>query len=122
MHGSILMDVRKGCNVPEWDDGFDQELIMYINTVIFDLAQIGVGPPNGFSIMGKEETWSSIVEGSKQLEAVKTFMILKVRLVFDPPSSSFVLESMKNIIAECEWRLNVQAEGAFDNESDGLSE
>lgn len=122
MHNSILMDVRKGCNVPEWDDGFDQELIMFINTAIFDLAQIGVGPLNGFSIKGKEETWSSIIEGSKQLEAVKTFVTLKVRLVFDPPTSSFVLESMKNIIAECEWRLNVQAEGAFDDESDEVFE
>lgn len=118
MHGSILKDVKKVVGVPEWDDGFDAQLIIFINTAISYLTQLGVSPRGGVSITGPEETWSSIVEGSKHLEAVKTYVSLKTRLLFDPPSSSFVLESIKNLIAEAEWRLNVQAEGAFDDDTE----
>lgn len=114
MNESILKDVKKMCNVPEWDDGFDQELIIHINTALMTLAQLGVGPPGGLFITNEENTWSELVEGSIELEGVKTYVGLKVRLIFDPPTSSFVLESYKNIIAELEWRLNVQVEGAFD--------
>lgn len=113
--GSILVDVKKGCGVPDWDDGFDQELVIYINNAIFTLAQLGVGPPGGINITGSKETWKAIVEGRKDLEAVKTYVILKTRLVFDPPSSSFVVEAIKNQISELEWRLNAQVEGAFDD-------
>lgn len=110
---SILDDVKKLCQVPEWDDGFDQELIIHINTALMTLAQLGIGPPGGVYITGPEDTWASVVEGDTEIEAVKTYVGLKVKMVFDPPTSSFVLESYKNTIAELEWRLNVHAEGAF---------
>lgn len=115
MEDSILLTVRKGCNVPEWDDGFDPDLIMYINTILMRLRQLGIGPPSGFNITGIQETWSSFVPEPTKYEMVKAYVVLRVRLLFDPPTSSFVLESMKNQITEFEWLLNVEAEGAFDD-------
>lgn len=114
MNDSILLSVKKGLGVPEWDDGFDSELLIHINSVLMALTQIGVGPIGGIFIAGPEETWASLIEGSFEFEAVKTYVILRVKLLFDPPSSSFVLEAIKNQIAEFEWRLYIQAEGAFD--------
>lgn len=114
MYTSILGDVKKLCNVPEWDDGFDTELIIHINTALMTLAQLGVGPPGGLFIQGPEETWASLVEGDTEIEGVKTYVGLKVKMVFDPPTSSFVLESYKQTVQELEWRLNVDREGAFN--------
>lgn len=114
MHESVLATVKKGLGVPEWDDGFDSELLVHINTALMILAQLGVGPSGGVYISGPEDLWTSVIEGSFEFEMVKSYVILRVKLLFDPPSSSFVLESIKNQLAEFEWRLNVQAEGAFD--------
>ena len=76
------------------------------------LNQLGIGPSDGFSIVDKSTVWKDYILNSKDLEAVKTYIYLKVRLVFDPPLNASVLESMKQTIAELEWRLNVQAESA----------
>ena len=114
MNDSILATVKKGLGVPEWDDGFDSELIIHINSVLMGLTQIGIGPPGGVFITGPDDTWTSLIEGSSEFEMVKSYMILRVKLLFDPPSSSFVLESYNKQIEEFEWRLYIQAEGAFD--------
>lgn len=114
MHDSILQSVKKGLGIPFEDDGFDSELIIHINTALMILTQLGVGPTGGVFITSQEDTWASIIEGAFDLEMVKTYVILRVKLIFDPPSSSFVLESIKNQLQEFEWRLNVQVEGAFD--------
>lgn len=114
MNDSILQSVKKGLGIPLEDDGFDAELIIHINTALMILTQLGVGPTGGVFITGQEDTWASIIEGAFDLEMVKTYVILRVKLIFDPPSSSFVLESIKNQLQEFEWRLNVQVEGAFD--------
>lgn len=114
MNDSILKSVKKGLGVPEWDDGFDAELIIFINAALMILRQLGVGPSEGVVVTGPEEIWTSIIEGSFELELVKSYVILRTKMMFDPPSSSFVLDSIKDQLAEYEWRLNVQAEGAFD--------
>lgn len=110
---SILSDVKKFNQIPEWDDGFDDVLIMNINMALMQLAQLGVGPPGGVTVENGDETWMSVVEGSKEFEAVKVFVCLKVKMVFDPPSSSTVAEAYNNTLAELEWRLREQAEGVF---------
>lgn len=115
MEESILMTVRKACQVPEWDDSFDPELIIHTNTILMRLRQLGVGPKSGFRITGVQETWASFVGGTDELEMAKSYVGLRVKLLFDPPSSSFVLESMENQKAEFEWLLNVEAEGAFES-------
>lgn len=114
MNDSILKTVKKSLPLAPEDNYFDQEIIIHINTALMTLTQLGVGPIGGVFITGEEDTWTSIIEGALDLEMVKSYVILRVKLMFDPPSSSFVLESMKNQIAEFEWRLNVQVEGAFD--------
>lgn len=114
MNDSVLQSVKKALGVPVEDDGFDPELIIYINTALSTLTQLGVGPLGGVSITSGEDLWTSVVEGSQELEAAKSYVILKVRLLFDPPSSSFVLDAINKQIEELGWRLNVHVEGAFD--------
>lgn len=110
MDDSILTSVKKLLGIPEDYDPFDKDVVMHINTVLFSLNQIGVGPPNGFVISDKTTTWSEYLTDSTNLEAVKSYIYLKVRLLFDPPTSSIITESINRQIAELEWRLNVAVE------------
>lgn len=108
---SILLSIKKALGIEADLDIFDSDIIMHINTAFNVLNQLGVGPENGFSITGKNEIWSDFFPDSPNLEAIKTYIYIKVRLVFDPPTSSFVLQSLNDTAKEYEWRLNVQAEG-----------
>lgn len=116
MNESILTSIKKLLGIAEEYDVFDTDIIIHINTVFMTLNQLGVGPSNGFRIENKRDTWDDFVDvdaNPEQLDliqAVKTYMYLKVKLVFDPPLSSAVMESMKQTINEYEWRLNVRAE------------
>lgn len=108
---SILTTVKKSCNIAEEYEVFDTDIIMHINSVFMILNQIGVGPEAGFRIEDKYNAWSEFIPAEDlRFEAVKTYICSKVRLMFDPPSSSIVTECLKQIIAECEWRLNLAAE------------
>lgn len=107
MGDSILTSVKKLLGIPEDYDPFDNDVVMHINTAFFSLNQIGVGPPNGFVISDKTTTWSEYLTDSTNLEAVKSYIYLKVRLLFDPPTSSVITESINRQIAELEWRLSV---------------
>jgi len=104
---SILTSIKKMLGITEEYEHFDSDLIMHINSVFMILNQLGVGPANGFVIKGKEEAWSEFVSEDGQLELVKSYMHLKVKLLFDPPLSSAVMEAMNRMIGEFEWRLNV---------------
>lgn len=110
---SILTSIKKALGIEREYDHFDPEIIMAINTVLMTLNQVGVGPEDGYFITGDEESWKVYLEDSMKLEAVKTYVYLKVRLIFDPPANSYLLESIKNQINELEWRLNVKAEGGM---------
>lgn len=107
---SILTSIKKMLGIVEDYEQFDQDLIMHINSAFMVLNQLGVGPSDGFHIQDKSATWSEFLADGKNLESVKTYMYAKVRLVFDPPLSSVVVECLKQTINEFEWRLNVQAE------------
>lgn len=109
MGDSILTSVKKSLGIIEEYEHFDPELIMYINTAFSTLNQLGVGPEEGFTIVDKSASWSDFIpsENSAKLELVKTYVCLKVRLIFDPPSSSAVMESINKMISECEWRINI---------------
>lgn len=108
---SILTSIKKLLGPTEEDTQFDANIIMHINSVFSTLTQLGVGPNEGFSIADKKSVWSDFMEENPRLEAVKTYMYLRVKLVFDPPLSSALIASMERQIAELEWRLNVAAEG-----------
>lgn len=108
---SILTSVKKLLGIDESYTHFDPDLIMHINSVFSILAQIGVGPPNGFSITGESETWSDFIgQNANRFSLVKSYMHLKVKLLFDPPLSSAAIESINRQISEFEWRLSVAAD------------
>lgn len=112
MEESILNSTKKVLGIDASYKAFDEDIIMHINSVFSTLQQLGVGPVEGFEITGEDETWSSFVT-DKRLSALKTYVYLRVRLLFDPPATSFHQESMQNQIKELEWRLNVQSEGGL---------
>ena len=107
---SILISIKKMLGITKEYDHFDNDLIMHINSVFMILTQLGVGPSSGFTITGEYETWDTFLPEGQNLEAVKSYMYMKVRLLFDPPSSSIVMECMSRMISELEWRLKVEAE------------
>ena len=110
---SILTSIKKLLGITAEYNQFDPDLIIHINSVFLILKQLGIGPEQGFSISGEYENWNQFLpEGSTNFEAVKSYMYIKVKLLFDPPTSSAVMEAMNRIASEYEWRLNVEAESA----------
>ena len=110
MNESILTSIKLLLGIPEEYECFDQQLVMHINSVFMILTQLGVGPPEGFVISDKTKSWSDFLPDETKLQATKTYMQIKVKSLFDPPMSSAVLEAMKQLAAECEWRLKEGAE------------
>ena len=105
---SILTSIKKLLGIAEEYEHFDSDIIMHINSVFMILTQLGVGPSKGFVITDSSASWDDFLpEGGEKLQAVKTYMYMKVRLMFDPPTSSAVMESMNRMVNEFEWRLNV---------------
>ena len=112
MNDSILTSIKKLLGITEEYEHFDQDIIIHINSVFMILNQLGVGPSNGFSITDKTAVWSDFISEGANLESVKSYIYLKVRLLFDPPTTSAVMESMNRMISELEFRLNVSAESS----------
>lgn len=109
---SILNTIKKALGLDPSYDVFDTDIVMHINSTFATLNQLGVGPEEGFSIEDDSATWQDflgLVETNKLL-SVKSYMYLKVRLLFDPPTTSFAIEAMKKNAEEYEWRLNVQTD------------
>lgn len=107
---SILNSVKKLIG-PDYDYGpFDRDLIMHINSAFMILNQLGLGPNKPYRISGSEEVWTDFMSDVENYLSVVDYIYLRCRLIFDPPSSSFVLNSLKEQQQELEWRLNVMAE------------
>ena len=106
MYESILTSIKKMLGIESYYTHFDPDLIMYINSVFSILAQMGVGPSEGYSITGSTETWDDYIEDLSTLQLVKTYIYMKTRLMFDPPTSTSISEIYKIQIAELEWRLS----------------
>ena len=108
MDESILTSIKKLLGIGEYDDNFDTDVIMHINSVLSILQQLGVGPRMGYSITGDTETWSDFLEpNDDRINMVKTYIYLRVRLLFDPPTNSFVTDAITKQYQEIEWRLQV---------------
>jgi len=112
MMESILESIKTLLGPGADDPHFDADIIIHINSVLQILTQVGVGPEDGFTITGPEETWEDFLgeENAKKLSAVKTYMYLKVKMIFDPPTSSAVIDSYNRLIDQFEWRLNVHVD------------
>lgn len=111
---SILTSIKLPLGIQAGYSHFDDQIMMHINGVFMTLNELAVGPEEGFVITGEKETWSDFFGNEtdkKLLSATPTYVYQKVRLVFDPPTSSFVIASFEKQIAEYEWRANVRAEG-----------
>lgn len=108
---SILTSIKKLLGIAEEYTHFDADIIMHINSVFMTLTQLGVGPSRGFAIEDDTAYWEDFITDNTKLQAVKTYIYLKVRLVFDPSSlGSATLAAYERQIQELEWRLNVAAE------------
>lgn len=108
---SILTSIKKMLGITEECEDFDADIIIHINSIFMVLTQLGVGPSDGFVVEDKGDFWDDFLgDEIELLEAVKTYVYLKVRLIFDPPSSSAVAESFNRTISELEWRLHIAAE------------
>jgi hypothetical protein len=110
---SILNSIKKPLGIVAEDKVFDADIIMHINSVFFDLNELGVGPSNVFYIEDDTSTWFDFMTDVTKFHALKSYMYLRVKLLFDPPSSSVVVESMKREIDKWEWRLTIAAETKF---------
>lgn len=107
---SILNSIKKLLGITAEYDVFDTDIVMHINSVFNTLSQLGLHPTDGFQIEDETDTWADYIDDQKLFNSVKTYVYLKVRLLFDPPTTSFAIESFSKQIAEYEWRINVQIE------------
>ena len=109
MNGSILDSIKKNLGiVPEYT-AFDDQIILDINAAFSTLHQLGFGPDEGFEIKGIDEFWSDIIE-EPRFNFVKSYVCMKVRVMFDPPTSSYALDALNKQIAEYEWRIKSEIE------------
>lgn len=120
---SILNTIKKMLGLDPDYDVFDLDVTIHINAILAALTQLGVGPVAGFAITGDSETWSDFLGGGfvtpsdPKLNLVQSYVYLRVRFLFDPPDGRYSIASYEAHLKELEWRLNVLAEGAFDDQS-----
>ena len=120
LNNSILLTVKDMIG-PSIDYGvFDTQLVMQINSFLNVLTQLGVGPESGFEITGADETWQDLL-GDREtlLNMCKSYVSIRTRLVFDPPTSSFVIDALKKNADELEWRIHIMVE-EMNRYSDGV--
>lgn len=120
MTDSILLTVKKMLGIAEEYHAFDLDIIININSVFLTLNQLGVGPDKPYHIIDESEVWTDFVDPT-EVPGIQTYVYLKVRLLFDPPTNSFLVESIKQQITELEWRLNVQVDTKYPDKEE-LSE
>lgn len=122
MDDSILDTIKKMLGIDPTVSAFDTDIISLINSAFLSLNQLGIGPEDGYSISGKDETWANYIGDNEKLEAVKSYIYLKVKVIFDPPSSSYVLQQYTQAIQENEWRLCLEGDMMADNEGSDTNE
>lgn len=110
MTESILVSVKKTLGIDESYLAFDIDIIMHTNSAFAELNQIGIGPEQGFDIQDASAVWSDFLGTDKRLNSVKTYVYLSVRMIFDPPSTSFLLDAFQKQLEKIAWRLNVLRE------------
>lgn len=111
MEESILKTIKKLIGDNPTNPSFTIDLIIHINTVLNILHQLGVPTEDKFVITGDDEVWDDYLDDEKYLDMVKTYVYMKCRIVFDPPTGS-VKDAFEKQIAELEWRINVEVENA----------
>lgn len=111
---SILNTVKMALGVEADYTGFDTNILLDINSAISNLNQLGIGPVNGFVVKSDRENWKDLLGDSILLESSKSYILDKVRLSFDPPSNSYLVDAIEKQIRELEWRLMVQVDPPYN--------
>lgn len=115
MDEQILTSIKKLLGIYKENTDFDTDILIHINSVITILNQLGIGPDEGFTV-DEDTTWNDYLDDNTKINSVKSYIYLKVKLIFDPPMSSAIKEANKQMIDELEWRLNLYHES--DKEED----
>lgn len=110
METSILTSTKKILGLAEDYTAFDYDVITHINTALSTLTQLGIGPTEGFMIEDSSAEWDEFIADDPRFNSIKSYVFLKVRMMFDPPATSYLIDSMQRQIQELEWRLNVTRE------------
>lgn len=106
---SILDSIKKQLGIVPDYTVFDDQILLYINAAFSTLHQLGIGPEEGFEIVDDTTIWDSVVT-EPRFNSIKSYVGMKVKLMFDPPTSSFALDALKNQIAGYEWRITSEKE------------
>ena len=117
---SILTSIKKMLGYEEEFEEYDIDIMVHINSSFNTLTQLGAGPEDGFEIENELAKWSDFTTNKKIINKVKQYVYMNVKLIFDPPLSSWVADSMKSIIAESEWRIRTAVENGGDNTNVGI--
>lgn len=112
MEQSILISTKKVLGIAADYTAFDLDILTHINTAFSTLTQLGIGPSVGFMIEDDVAEWSDFIGEDLRIHSVKSYVFLKVRMLFDPPQTSYLIEAMTHQIEEIEWRLNVERENS----------
>lgn len=112
---SILTSTKQNLGIIESYEHFDVNIIMYINSAIAELTQIGVGPDTGYSISDSYAVWSDFLKDDFRLNMVQSYVYLRVKILFDPPQSASVLQAMQDMLSEYAWRINSAVEDRDEN-------
>lgn len=107
---SILDTIKKMLGIDAEDDSFDDDIIVILNSSILSLSQMGIGPSNGFVVTSVDDKWTDYITGTINLEGVKTYLYLKSKLIFDPPTTSNIVDAFNNTLKELEWRMMLAVE------------
>lgn len=112
MDHNILSSTKKVLGIAPDDESFDQDIMTFINSAFSDLWDLGVGNEGGMRIVDNSNTWpEAVAEQTPDMDRMKTYVFLKVKLLFDPPQTSFHIAAMERQIQEAQWRLSVSREG-----------
>ena len=112
MDESILDSIKLILGVDTEYDVFDSEILMAINSSFMSLTQLGLGPAEGFKVPNKATTWADILGTRQDLESVRSYIGIKSRILFDPPTNSYIMQALNNAATELEWRIRTQLEEA----------
>ena len=115
MANSIFNSVKKVVGLLGDDGSFDEDILLHINSVVSTLRQLGLSIPADFYVEDDVQTWRDLLGEFRDFDLVKSYMAMKVRLMFDPPSSSFGLKSMEEMTKEYEWRINVLTDQPYSD-------
>jgi hypothetical protein len=113
MTDSILTSTKKILGIDEAYTAFDLDITTHINSVFSTLSQLGIGPVDGFMIVDATEVWEDFFD-DWNLNSIKSYVYLRVRLLFDPPTTSYTITAMNEQVKEMEWRMNVVREGTME--------